>query len=199
MIDALISSKTRIKLLLKFFLNSNATAYLRSLESEFGESTNGIRLELNRLENAGLLRSDSEGNKKIFRANTGHPLFREIHNIILKHVGLDQVIETVIQRLGDVQRVYLVGDFSKGKDSQVIDLVFVGDFDKSYLTQLVEKAEKVIGRKIRYLLYTPEEAQTIDWTTYTPEPLLLWSDEAQKNDLFPKTKAVKTDVSSAYK
>jgi hypothetical protein len=179
MIDALISSKTRIKLLLKFFLNSNATAYLRSLESEFGESTNGIRLELNRLENAGLLRSDSEGNKKIFRANTGHPLFREIHNIILKHVGLDQVIETVIQRLGDVQRVYLVGDFSKGKDSQVIDLVFVGDFDKSYLTQLVEKAEKVIGRKIRYLLYAPDEAQTIDWTTYSPEPLLLWSDEAK--------------------
>ncbi len=73
------------------------------------------------------------------------------------------------------------------------------DFDKSYLTQLVEKAEKVIGRKIRYLLYAPEEAQTIDWTTYTPEPLLLWSDEAKKNDLFPKTQAVKTDVSSAYK
>ncbi|MBK6996141.1 MAG: ArsR family transcriptional regulator [Lewinellaceae bacterium] len=152
MIDALISSKTRIKLLLKFFLNSNATAYLRSLESEFGESSNGIRVELNRLENAGLLLSESEGNKKIFRANTGHPLFREIHNIILKHIGLDQVIENVIHRLGDVQRVYLVGDFSKGMDSQVIDLVLIGDFDKSYLIALVEKAEKIVGRKIRYLL-----------------------------------------------
>lgn len=174
MIDALISSKTRIKLLLKFFLNSHATAYLRSLESEFGESSNGIRVELNRLENAGLLLSDNEGNKKIFRANTGHPLFREIHNIILKQVGLDQVIENVIRRLGDVQRVYLVGDFSKGMDSPVIDLVFVGDFDKPYLTTLVEKAEKIVGRKIRYLLYTPEEAQTLDWKQFDPEPLLLW-------------------------
>ncbi len=174
MIDALISSKTRIKLLLKFFLNSHATAYLRSLESEFGESSNGIRIELNRLENAGLLLSDSEGNKKIFRANTGHPLFREIHNIILKQVGLDQVIETVIQRLGDVQRVYLVGDFSKGMDSQVIDLVFVGNFDKPYLSTLVEKAEKLVGRKIRYLLYSTEEAQILDWRQFEPEPLLLW-------------------------
>lgn len=174
MIDALISSKTRIKLLLKFFLNSHATAYLRSLESEFGESSNGIRVELNRLENAGLLLSDNEGNKKIFRANTGHPLFREIHNIILKQVGLDQVIENVIRRLGNVQRVYLVGDFSKGMDSPVIDLVFVGDFDKPYLTTLVEKAEKIVGRKIRYLLYTPEEAQTLDWKQFDPEPLLLW-------------------------
>jgi len=176
MIDALISSKTRIKLLLKFFLNSHATAYLRSLESEFGESSNGIRIELNRLENAGLLRSDSEGNKKIFRANTQHPLFQEIHNILIKHIGLDQVIENVIRRLGDVQFVYLVGDFSKGRDSQVIDLILVGNFDKSYLTSLVEKAEKVVGRKIRYLLYSPEEAQMIDWKQFEPEPLLLWQE-----------------------
>ena len=178
MIDALISSKTRIKLLLKFFLNSNATAYLRSLESEFGESSNGIRVELNRLENAGLLLSDNEGNKKIFRANTGHPLFREIHNIILKHLGIDQVIENVIHRLGDVQRVYLVGDFSKGMDSQVIDLIIIGDVDKIYLISLVEKAEKIVGRKIRYLHYTPEEAHGIDWKQFDPQPLLLWSDES---------------------
>ncbi len=175
MIDALISSKTRIKLLLKFFLNSHATAYLRSLEGEFGESSNGIRLELNRLENAGLLTSESEGNKKIFRANTAHPLFREIHNIVMKHIGLDQVVENVIQRLGDVQRVYLVGDFSKGIDSQVIDLIFIGDFDKTYLTSLVEKAEKIVGRKIRYLIYDTREAETIDWSKYIPEPLLLWN------------------------
>jgi len=175
MIDALISSKTRIKLLLKFFLNSHATAYLRSLESEFGESSNGIRLELNRLEKAGLLTSGSEGNKKIYRANTAHPLFREIHSIVIKHLGLDQVVENVIQRLGDVQRVYLTGDFSRGIDSQVIDLVFIGDFDKTYLTSLVEKAEKIVGRKIRYLIYDSLEAGSIDWTKYNPEPLLLWS------------------------
>ncbi|MCB0543787.1 MAG: ArsR family transcriptional regulator [Saprospiraceae bacterium] len=177
MIDALISSKTRIKLLLKFFLNSHATAYLRSLESEFGESSNGIRLELNRLEKAGLLCSESEGNKKIFRANTTHPLFSEIHNIVMKHIGLDQVVENVIRRLGDVQRVYLVGDFSKGINSQVIDLIFIGDFDKTYLTSLVEKAETIVGRKIRYLIYHSAEADAIEWNRYNPEPLLLWSQD----------------------
>lgn len=181
MIDALISSKTRIKLLLKFFLNSHTTAYLRSLESEFGESSNGIRIELNRLETAGLLLSESEGNKKIFRANTGHPLFKEIHNIILKHVGLDQVIENVVQRLGEVERVYLAGDFSKGMDSPVIDLIFVGDIDKPYLTTLVEKAESIVGRKIRYLIYSPAESQHIDWKKFAPEPLLLWEKLKEKN------------------
>ena len=84
MLDTLITSKTRIKLLLKFFLNSNASSYLRNLEGEFGESTNGIRLELNKFEKAGLLSSRISGNKKLYSANTAHPLFNDIHNILLK-------------------------------------------------------------------------------------------------------------------
>jgi len=176
LIDALISSKTRIKLLLKFFLNSNATAYLRSLETEFGESTNAIRVELNRLEEAGMLISTSQGNKKVFQANTRHPLFKEIHNILLKQIGLDQIIENVIERLGDVKRVYLVGDFSKGLDSQIIDLIFIGNIDKEYLLKLVEKAEGLVNRKIRYLIYADADSFHLDFSKYNPEPLLLWSE-----------------------
>ncbi|MDX1943387.1 MAG: ArsR family transcriptional regulator [Saprospiraceae bacterium] len=175
MIETLISSKTRIKLLLKFFLNSNATAYLRSLESEFGESSNAIRLELNRFEEAGMLESRLDGNKKIFQANIRHPLFKEVHNILLKYVGLDRIIEEVIERLGEVQQVFLVGDFSKGLDSKIIDLIFVGNIDKSYLLSLVDKVEDLIHRKIRYLIYSDEEAVTLDWSKYNPKPLLLWS------------------------
>ena len=107
MIEALISSKTRVKLLLKFFLNSNTKAYLRGLETEFGESTNAIRVEINRFELAGMLKSELVGNKKIFQANIKHPLFQELHNILLKHVGLDTVIENVIERLGEVDKVFL--------------------------------------------------------------------------------------------
>ena len=114
MLETLISSKTRIKLLLKFFLNSNAKAYLRGLETEFGESTNAIRIEINRFEQAGMLTSNMVGNKKVFQANTTHPLFNEVHNILLKYVGFDHIIENVIERLGDVRRVFVVGEFSKG-------------------------------------------------------------------------------------
>ena len=175
MINTLISSKTRIKLLLKFFLNSNTTSYLRSLESEFGESTNGIRLELNKLEKAGMLSSFLKGNKKIFKANTEHPLFKEIHNILLKHIGLDKIVEQVVERLGEVDKVYLSGDFSRGIDSQIIDLIFVGNLDKLYLVNLIGKAEKIVNRKIRYLHYDQSEVENMDWSNMNPEPFLLWS------------------------
>ncbi len=178
MLEALITSRTRIKMLLKFFLNSRSEAYLRSLEQEFGESTNSIRMELNKFEQAGLLQSLVKGNKKYYKANTQHPLFSDIHSIILKYVGIDKIIENVVEKLGDIKKVYLVGDFARGKDAKVIDLIFVGqDINKQYLLKLVEKAESFIDRRIRYLVFTQQEFDDY-MNTYTgDEPLLLWERE----------------------
>ncbi len=177
MIETLISSKTRIKLLLKFFLNSNATAYLRGLEAEFGESTNSIRLELNRFEKAGMLKSFLKGNKKFFTANTDHPLYSEVNSIVLKYLGFDQIIENVIKRLGKVEKVFITGDFALGKDSPIIDLVFVGDIDKNYLIELVGKVENLIKRKLRYLHYVT----AVDAENYLKQSneknLLLWEND----------------------
>lgn len=175
MIETLISSKTRVKLLLKFFLNGNTSSYLRSLENEFGESTNGIRLELNRFEKAGMLSSFLKGNKKFFQANKNHPLYTEMNSIIMKYIGFDKIIEDVIERLGHVKKVYVIGDFAKGLDSQIIDLLFVGEINKPFLIRLIEKVENIITRKIRYVVYQKEPE--IKWTSYTEEPLLLWSKE----------------------
>jgi predicted nucleotidyltransferase len=175
MLDTLISSKTRVKLLLKFFLNSQTTAYLRNLETEFGESTNGIRIELNRFEESGLLSSFSSGNKKMFQANQTHPLFGEIQSIMRKYLGLDQVVENVVQKLGSVERVFVSGSFAKGQDGPILDLIFVGDIDKNYLIQLVEKSEILIKRKIRYLIYLEKEFQMTYPTIIETDLLLLWS------------------------
>jgi len=158
MIESLITSKTRIKLLLKFFLNTQTRSYLRSLETEFGESTNSIRVELNRLETAGLLDSATEGNKKMFFANTRHPLFSDIHNILKKFMGIDQLIEQITSHIGDLQAAYITGDIAIGKDSPIIDMVFVGNqLDRVYIENLVEKAEKFISRRIKYIVLSREE------------------------------------------
>ncbi len=178
MLDALITSKTRIKLLLKFFLNSSSESYLRNLEEEFGESTNSIRLELNKFEKAGLLNSRSSGNKKLFRANTAHPLYPEIHNLLLKHLGFNQIIDKVVNNLGDVEKVFLVGKFAQGINAEIIDLIFMGEnVNKNYLVDLIEKAEKLIKRKVRYLVFTTQEMQNYLAQRSTSDFLLLWKRE----------------------
>lgn len=181
MIESLITSKTRIKLLLKFFLNSQTKSYLRSLETEFNESTNSIRVELNRLEEAGLLSTSVEGNKKMFSANVRHPLFQDINNILKKFVGIDQIIEQVVSQIGDLQAAYLTGDFAIGKDSQVIDLLLVGDkLDRPYIDRLVEKAETYISRRIKYLILTAAEMKQI----YGGKPaLLIWRKDPSEPEI----------------
>lgn len=175
MLDTLISSKTRIKLLLKFFLNANSRSYLRSLENEFGESTNAIRIELNRFEEAGMLESNKEGNRKYFKANTQHPLFGEVQKIMQKYVGIDQIIDRIVNKLGNLEQVYVEGSFARGLDAEVIDLILIGkEIDRHYLTELINKAEEVIKKQIRYVLFEPGKA--IEYLEKQTIPaLLIWA------------------------
>ncbi len=156
-------------------MNPESVGYLRGLESEFGESSNAIRLELNRFERAGMLLSFYGGNKKLYKANKQHPLFKELRGIIMKHVGIDKIVDQVIDRLGDLKEVYLTGDYAMGKDSGVIDLIFVGKIEKTYLLELIEKVEGMISRKIKYIVYAPEE---FDPGKLDPKgSILIWNHE----------------------
>lgn len=175
MLSSLITSRTRVKLLLKFFLNSSNKSYLRNLEQEFGESSNAIRIELNRLEGADLLRSELSGNRKYFMANTSHPLFKDINNIVKNFVGIDKLIDRVINQIGNLEAAYITGDFAKGIDSQIIDLVLVGqNMETGFIESLVSKAENFITRKIRYLILTKN--QMTDYFNNKPV-LLIWEQE----------------------
>lgn len=148
-------------------------AYLRGLADEFGESTNAIRLELNRMEEAGLLCSEEEGNKKVYHANHKHPLFNDIRNLVLKHSGITQVIEEVVQRVGHISKVWVRGDFAIGKDSPLIDLVISGiNIDLEYLNTLIKKAEEIVRRQIHYIIISPIEESI----NFSPDEkiLLIW-------------------------
>ncbi|MCY1719081.1 hypothetical protein OU798_01920 [Prolixibacteraceae bacterium Z1-6] len=172
MLNSLITNKTRLKLLLKFFLNSETTSYLRNLESEFGESTNAIRIELNRLEAAKLLTSNFQGNKKYFRANVAHPLYNELNSILRKTVGLDKIVQEIAENIGNLYEAYLIGDLATGKESKVIDLLLIGNsVDNQYVASLTQDIEKLVTRKIRFLIL---ENQEKDSFLQKHTALLLW-------------------------
>lgn len=175
MLETLITSKTRVKLLMKFFLNYNTISYLRDLAAEFGESTNAIRLELNRMEEAGLLLANHQGNKKLFKANEKHPLFDGIRGLLLRHTGIDHIVEKVVKNLGGLHSAYLINSFARGIDSPEITMLLVGsNMDESYLEKVIPKAEEMIGRKIAYTIAPPENAEGL--LEHHPEALLVWKE-----------------------
>lgn len=179
MLDSLITSKTRIKLLLKFFSNSSNSAYLRSLADEFEESTNGVRVELNRLAEAGLLESEPSGNTILYRANTKSPLFPELKNMVSKYLGFDRIVDQVLRKLGNIEVAFITGGYAKGQDTGIIDLVLVGDVEMLQLHKYVEKTEKLINRKVRPLILNHEEFYQHEKTLMKESHILLWSDNSQ--------------------
>ena len=152
--QSLITSKTRIKLLIKFFLNSSTQGYLRGLSKEFDESTNGIRKELNSLTQAGYLKvTKNDSNKKLYTANKKHPLYDILHQIVLKELGLDHIVASVLDRMGGVNRIIVIGDYANGLDSGVIDVVVEGEaLNTDYIGTLSDKMKQKINRSVRFLL-----------------------------------------------
>ena len=153
MLEELITSKTRLRLLIKFFISQANRGYLNGLATEMGESTNAIRKELNHLQGAGYLQKVKVDNKVEYKANTKHPLFDVLQKVVLKHLGLEDVVETVLDRIGNVKQIILVGDYAKGNDTGLIEVFLIGhSLNMSYITQLEEKIEKLIKRKVSFYL-----------------------------------------------
>lgn len=157
----LISSKTRIKLLIRLFFNPDTKSYLRELAREFNISTNSVREELNQLTKTELLKSEKNGRQVYYTANQKHPLFPEIKSIVGKVMGIDQVVDGIVTRLGHLEKAYLIDDYAEGKDTGIIDLLLVGQIDQFHLNDLIQKTEKYIKRKIRCLVLSKEEFEDL--------------------------------------
>ena len=127
MLNQLITSKTRLRLLIKFFISQANKGYLNGLANEMGESTNSIRKELNHLYDAGYLKKVKQDNKVEYQVDTSHPLYEALKKIVFKHLGLEDLVEVVLERMGDVNNILLIGDYAKGVDSGNIEVFLIGD------------------------------------------------------------------------
>lgn len=175
--SGLITSKTRIKILMRLFFNPNGAAYLRELADDFQASPSQVKEELDQLRNAKLLVSNKEGRQVLFSANQEHPLFSELHSMIRKALGMDEILESIIKRLGNLQKAILIDDYAEGKDTGIIDLVLIGDIDTANLLDLTAKTERYIERKIRTLTMTTEEYEKNSVILNKRPQFALWNKE----------------------
>ena len=153
MLNKLITSKTRLRLLIKFFVNQANRGYLNGLASEFNESTNSIRKELNHLSNAGYLEKYRDNNKIGYKANIKHPMFEILQKVVFKHLGLEEIVEHVLAQMGKVKEIHLIGDYAKGLDTGSIEVLLIGDqLNTKYIFQLEQKIEKLIERKVQFII-----------------------------------------------
>ena len=174
LLSGIIASKTRIKLLMRFFFNPQARSYLRELAKECNVSSNAVREELNQLTKTNLLKSEKDGRQVFYRANTEHSLFPELRSMVSKVMGIDQVIDGIVNRLGDLEQAYVIDDYAEGKDTGIIDILLVGEIDHYHLNDLCRKTERYIKRKIRTLVVSREEYNEVFPELKNRPRFLLW-------------------------
>ena len=180
LLSGLIASKTRIKLLMRLFFNPKTRSYLRQLAKEFNVSSNTVREELNQLKKTNLLKSEKNGRQVVYKANTSHALFPELKSMVSKVMGIDQVIDSIIERLGNLESAYLIDDYAEGKDTGIIDIILIGDIDQYHLNDLSRKTERYIKRKIRSLVLSKDEYISFSKELEKRPCLLIW--ESKKED-----------------
>ncbi len=149
MLDILISSKTRLNLLIRFFLNLANKSHLRGIANDLNESTNSIRLELNNLTKAGYLIKKKEKNKINYLANHKHPFFKILVDLVRKHTGIESIISNIVSAIHDLKYIYILGDYAIGKDSGNIKIYVEGNItDTKFINEVITKTEKKINRSI---------------------------------------------------
>ena len=159
---------------MRFFFNPKTQSYLRELAKELNVSSNAVREELNQLTNTNLLKSEKKGRKVYYMANTEHSLFPELKSMIGKVMGIDKVIDGIVNRLGDLERAYLIDDYAEGKDTGIIDILLVGNLDEYHLNDLSRKTEGYINRKIRSLVLNREEYENLLPDLEKKPKVLIW-------------------------
>ena len=91
-------------------------------------------------------------------------------------MGVDQIIDKLVKKLGDVKSAYLIGDYARGIDSGLIDIVLVGKINKIELDRIANKRGREISRKIRPLVLTIQEIQQLWLQLEMNRALLIWGD-----------------------
>jgi len=159
MLEHLITSKAKRKLLVLFCLNPERRFYARELERLTGEPINAIRRGLAALEKAGLLKSTREGNIKYYMVDRASPIFPELKRIVLMTAGIGERLRAEFADRDSIKLAFIYGSVARDEENSEsdIDLMIVGDADELELHRAISDIEKEIRREINYTLMTPEE------------------------------------------
>lgn len=117
-----------------------------------------MRIELGKLHEAGLIVAQQDGQKVMYRPNIQNPFYQELCGLVSKHMGFDQIIERVLDQVGELEAAYVVGDYAKGLDTGTIEVAIVGDVDSAYLERLTKRAEEELDRKVKISVLADEAA-----------------------------------------
>ncbi len=161
MLQFIIPSKTRRKILQLFYHHIGESYYLRKIVREIEEEVNAVKREVDILEKSKVLHKEKRLNKVFYSLNKGFALHDEFLRIFTKTNTLSTAIYKNLSKLGKIKYIAVSTKYARKLEikEDEIYLLFVGVLVVPELTMLVDEAEKEFGREINYTVMTEEEFQ----------------------------------------
>lgn len=156
MLKEIFSSNTRVKLLNTFLLNPDEEYFIRELTRMLNEQINSVRRELDNLKKVGLLKARSKNRKKYYHINKDFIIYNELRSICTKASAFDTDIVKQIKKLGTFDLIVLSGVFVDDAETKTVDLLLVGEAEKTALEKFL-KNELKFDREVKYSLMTKED------------------------------------------
>lgn len=157
MLEQLIGSRTRVKLLKIFLSNPDKDYFVRELTRKIKERINSVRRELENLETIGLISSQQTGQKKFYRVDSSFILFSELRALILKsQLTVERDLAKSLRSVGQISYLALTGIFTDIEDAQT-DILIVGKVNRIKLRKLINKFSRELDKRIRFTIMTKKE------------------------------------------
>jgi predicted nucleotidyltransferase len=159
MLEKLISSRVRVKLLTAFFLSPGVDHNASELARTLKENYSAVWKELVRLKKLGILKSDQKGNSKAYQVNSACPIAPELRSIILKTEGVGVMVQRRLGELGTVKEAFIYGSYASGEadERSDLDLMIIGKADLEQLSTVIADLEKELNQSINYIIFSEEE------------------------------------------
>ena len=158
-LSEILSSKVRAEVFrLLFGLNDDAL-HVRGIERKTGFAIGTIQTEMKKLHRLNLVLKKRDGNRLYYRANQQHPVFSEIQALVIKTVGLLDVLKSALADENGIRVAFVFGSIARGseKAGSDIDLMVIGNIELRTLTRLLRGLTEKLGREINpYILSTKE-------------------------------------------
>jgi predicted nucleotidyltransferase len=154
-----LRSELRRKLLTFFYVNRNARVYVRQLAAALDADSTNVSRELARLEQAGLLRSETEGRQLYYSIDHDYPYLKPVFALLQGSVGIQPTLKHALEAIAGIRSSWIFGSFAKNEADAAsdIDLLVVGKPDQAELAAGIRKAEKTLRREINYTVLTQKE------------------------------------------
>lgn len=156
MLETLLGSKLRAKVLGWLFSHPDERYFVRQITSFLQEDSTNVSRELARLEKTGILVSTTEGKQKYYQVNRESPLFNDLHGLILKTVGVADVLRSALMPAkNQIKVAFIFGSIASGNERKRsdVDVMVIGKVPFEEIISLLSPAEEKLRREVNPVVY----------------------------------------------